>query len=513
MNTINTLTTLMGDHSRKGKLHNIEFTESNGLRMLSDYLNMSTESDPEIDNNNSGIYNALQEIHTVLNNKAEFNDVLEKFQKISDAFALRITQSYEQLKNIKNVVNKLVASSENLAKSRISEDPVLASLEQDTFTCTKLKPVQWKYLSNVNETMLEQKLLNKLGMEEIKPGSEKYVHGLMIAHLPFGSATKTADFTPLKLTKGKMRELIDKVAEAVGRAYNKAEVQNIFAHILHLDRVDCNKAIHSIENIANGSAASKMNSILRFAHSYNTVLDSISLESFDVAKSTLVGIKERVNAMREFIDLTTYFCTYYRNHIWRDSIVVPGMFVNTDNWDEFTSADKAAIKKDPTLAILQYKNKIYENSDVPVSGIATKSIIDRCDTIAQEAYATASANTVRCNQQKRAIYRDAFIATAGKWLRAQKEFSREYSHTVPEEFAASVFDSNRDDAVENMFYTVILNSCFINTLTSKIHGRLRDEYKKAMASATQLTEKDLTNIDTKVMADVLNEFMVDLLLK
>ena len=150
---------------------------------------------------------------------------------------------------------------------------------------------------------------------------------------------------------------------------------------------------------------------------------------------------------------------------------------------------------------------------MPIYGISGQSIIDRCESIAQEAYATATANTVRCNQQKRAIYRDAFIATAGKWLRSQKEFSREYSHTNPETFAASVYDSNRDDAVENMFYTVILNSKYINTLTSKIHGRLRDEYKKAAMAATALTERDLANIDTKVMADVIADFAADLLLK
>ena len=511
MNTKNTLTTLMGDSLRAGKLHDIEFTDSNGLRVIAGYLVDNSDSDV-VEANNSGIYQAIQEITDMMHNPEEYHDVFSKFQKISDAFAGKITASYQDLTNIKNVVTKLVASSEQLAKSRISEDPVLASLEQDTSTITKLKPVQWKYLSNVNEMALEQKLLHKLGMESIKEGSENYIHGLMIAHLPFGSASKTSEFTPIKLTKGKMVELIDKVSAAVPN-YSKAEVQNMVAHVFHLNRIDCNKAINSIQNLMTGASSSKINQILRFAHSYNSVLPHLSAETLDVAKSTMVGIKERVDAMKEFIDLTTYLCSYYRNHVWRDAIVVPGMLVNTDNWEQFTSADKAIIKKDPTLAIIQYKNRIYEDRDVPVYGIKGQTIIDRCEAIAQEAYATASANTVRCNQQKRAINRDSFIATAGKWLRAQKNFSKEYSHTNPEAFAASVYDSNREDAVENMFYTVILNSCYINTLTSKIHGRLRDEYKKAAMAATTLTERDLANIDTKVMADVISDFMVDLLLK
>jgi hypothetical protein len=121
---------------------------------------------------------------------------------------------------------------------------------------------------------------------------------------------------------------------------------------------------------------------------------------------------------------------------------------------------------------------------------------------------------VRCNQKKKEIYRDAFIITAGKWLRAQKKFSNEFLMSdEPEAFAESIFDSNRNDAVENMFYTTILNSCYVNTLTSKIHKRLRDEYKKAAAAASTLTERDIVNIDTKVMADVVNEFMVGLLTK
>ena len=64
-----------------------------------------------------------------------------------------------------------------------------------------------------------------------------------------------------------------------------------------------------------------------------------------------------------------------------------------------------------------------------------------------------------------------------------------------------------------MYYSVILNSCYVNTLTSTIHKRLRDEYKKAMSTANTLTERDITNLDTKVLADLMSEYLVENLLQ
>ena len=512
MNTVNTLTTLMAEQARTGDLVDIELTDSNGLNMLANYL-VTMSNGSEIENTNAGFHDAVQEFAAMVNNPEEYHDIFEKFQKIADAFTVRVASSYKDLKHIKDEVTHLVASSEALAKSRISEDPILASLESDLSTTTKLQPVRWDYLNNVDEMSLEQKLLGKLGLESINPGDERYIHTLMIDHLPFGVSGRKEEFAPIKITKSKLNEMFDALAAKVP-SMNKIEVQNILAHVLHLNHTDCNKAIHSIENLMSGESASKINQILRFTATYNTVLPHITAETFDLSRDTMAAVKERADAMQAYIDLTTYLCSYYRNHVWHDAILVPGMLVNTDNWETFSSSDKDAIKKNPTLAIMQFKNRIYEDSDVPLSGIKGQTIVDRCETIAKEAYEIASANTYRCNQKKKDIYRDAFIFTAGKWLRDQKKYSPEFfASGEPESYARSIYDGNRDDAVENMFYTVILNSCYINTLTAQLHKRLRDEYKKAVARATVLTERDIINLDTRVMADVVNEFMVGLLTK
>lgn len=510
MTTLNTLTTLLSERARKGGLPDIEFTENDGLRVLSNHLVTVSETDT-VDNTNAGVHDALIEYANIVEDP-DLHDVLKKFQQVANAFNYRFTKSYEELTDIKKTVSKLVESSENLAKSRISEDPVLASLENDQFTSTKLKPVQWGYLNNANESELERKLLHSLNMSEIPAGSERYVHGLLISHLPCGPASKVKSFTPLSITKGKMKEMINSLAARLPNL-KEQEVRNIFAHILHLDQYDCNKAITSINNMMSGECASKINYILRFTNVYNQVMSQISEESLGLSKSTMAGVMERVDAMHAFIDLTTYFCVYYRNNIWRDAILVPGMLVNTDNWGEFCKADKQIIKSNPTLAILQYKNKVYEDRDIPVYGINGQTIIDRCDNIAKEAYEIASANTLRCNQKKKEIYRESFIYTAGRWLRQQKNFSVEYNNSNPERFAASIYDSNRDDAVENMYYSVIMNSSYVNTLTSQIHKKLRDEYKKAASTATALTERDIINLDTKVLADLMSEYLVENLLK
>ena len=510
MNTLNTITTLLSEHARKNGLPEVTFTENDGLRVLSNHL-VSVCSSDTLDNTNAGVHDALIEF-AKLEQDPDYRDIFAKFQEVADAFNTRFKKSYEELSSIKETVSKLVSSSEEWAKSRISEDPVLASLESDQSTTTKLKPIQWGYLNGINEDQLERKLLNSLGLESIPANDERYFHGLLISHLPCGPASNIKEFSPIEITKGKMRSMVDSLASRIPN-YTKQQVQAIFARILHLDKYDCSKAAYSINHMITGESASKINYILKLVNSYNTVMSQISEETLDLAKSTMSAVMERVNAMQSFIDVTAYLCTYYRNNIWKDAVVVPGMLVNTDNWAEFCQADKQIIKSNPTLAIIQYKNKVYEDRDVPVYGISSQTIIDRCDNIAKESYEIASANTLRCNQKKKEIYRDTFITTAGRWLRSQENFSTEYNNSNPERFAASIYDSNRDDAVENMYYSVILNSCYVNTLTSTIHKRLRDEYKKAMSTANTLTERDITNLDTKVLADLMSEYLVENLLQ
>ena len=510
MNTLNTITTLLSERARKNGLPEIEFTENDGLRVLSNHLVAICDSDV-VENTNAGVRNALLEFAGI-ERDPDYHDVLKKFQEVADAFNYRFKKSYKELTDIKDTVNKLVASSEEWAKSRISEDPVLASLENEQYTSTKLKPIQWGYLNNINEADLERRLLRSLDMESIPVGNERYVHGLLISHLPCGPASKIKGFMPIEITKGKFKAMVNSLSSRITN-YSKEEVQAIFAHILHLNQIDCNKAMNSINHMVTGESASKINYVLHLVNSYNTVMSQISEESLDLSKSTMAGVMERVNAMHSIIDLTAYLCMYYRNNIWKDAVVVPGMLVNTDNWAEFCKADKQIIKTNPTLAIIQYKNKVYEDRDIPVYGINGKTIIDRCDNIAKESYEIASANTLRCNQKKKEIYRDTFITTAGRWLRSQEKFSNEYNNSNPERFAASIYDSNRDDAVENMYYSVILNSCYVNTLTSTIHKRLRDEYKKAMSTANALTERDIINLDTKVLADLMTEYLVENLIK
>ena len=308
MNTVNTLTTLMAEKARTGELFDIELTESNGLNTLANYLVTMSEGE-SIDNTNAGFHAAVQEFASMVNTPEEYHDIFEKFQKISDTFAIRISNSYKELKEIKEEVTKLVASSEALAKSRISEDPVLASMENDLSTTTKLKPVRWDYLNSVNEISLERKLLAKIGLEQIKAGDERYIHSVLIDHLPFGIANKREEFAPIKITKGKMKEMVDALAAKVPQL-NKIEVQNILAHVLHLDHIDCNKAINSIKNLMSGESASKINSILRFTATYNAVLPHISSETFELSRDTMAAVQDRANAMQDFIDMTTYLCTY-----------------------------------------------------------------------------------------------------------------------------------------------------------------------------------------------------------
>jgi len=514
MNTLNTLSTLMSEKVRNNSFEEVQLTDSNSLRtivkcMVAGQMN----SDQEIERTPKAIHEAMTEFAGIVKDQEQYGELLSAFQSLSDAFAIRVGDAYKELIKIKDTVTELVNKGTAIAKSRISEDPVLASTESDNFTYTKLKPVRWDMMDNISEPVLINKMCNSLGIEEVPTGSEKYIQDVLISRLPYASEKNQTEFKDVTVSKAKAKEMIDAVAAKVNGKVSREVVAITMAHIMSLDEYKCRKAVGAINRLKTGESADSINDMLRMVYTYNTVMPYMTKDVMGVAASTQDAIEGRKAAMQSFIDMTAYLCSYYRNTVWRDSVVVPGMKINTDNWRAFASADRQIIKNNPHLAIMQYKNKIYGDENIPVYGIKGETIINSCDQIAKEAYAEASANTLACNRRKKEIFRDSFIVTAGQWLRSQKKYSLEYLYThEPERFAASIYDSNRDDAVENMFYTVILNSCYVNTLTAKLHNRLRDEYKKVMLGAESLNERDVINADTKVLADVINEFLVDLVL-
>ena len=513
MNTLNTLATLLSEKVRNGSLEDISLTNSNSLRTFAKCLTSAKGSGIDVPASAKGVFDAVTEFSETVKDQAHNRDVLAMFQSISDAFAKKINKSYVELSKIKDTVNRLVGKITAVAKDRIAEDPVLAASESLNTTSTKLNYVRWDLLRNVSEPVLIHDLCHRLGIEEITAGNESYIRDLLISRLPYENDKTKVDLQPIVVTRAKANEMVNAVCAKVGKALGKDIVKACMVHVLSLDEYKCRKAVNSIKRFASGESANLINDMLGMVYSYGTILPHMTRDVLDVSASTQSLVDAKVDAMKSFIDITSYICSQYRNTIWKDAVVVPGMKVNTDNWGEFCKQDRKMIKSNPTLAIIQYKNKIYGDDPIPVYGIKGETIANVCDEIAKEAYAEASSNTLACNQKKKEIFRDAFISVSGQWLRSQKNYSVEYLYdNEPEQYAASIYDSNRDDAVENMLYTVILNSCYVDTLTSKLHNRLRDEYRKLALSAESLNERDVINADTKVLADTINEFMVDLLL-
>ena len=105
MNTLNTVTTLLSERARKNGLPEVEFTENDGLRVLSNHL-VTVSEGTEVDNTNAGVRNALIEFASIVRDE-DYKDIFDKFRQVSDAFSLRFMNSYEELKNIKETVSQL----------------------------------------------------------------------------------------------------------------------------------------------------------------------------------------------------------------------------------------------------------------------------------------------------------------------------------------------------------------------------------------------------------------------
>lgn len=514
MNTKNTITAILADYMRKeGSLPDFTFTKNGSLQTFVQNMVAGSTETMETGTTPNDIYATLTEYQKMAEDP-QYKGMLFAFDRLGSAFAQKLTQAYKNLHHVHDEVSQVTSRIHNEVRNRIAADPVLAASESDVYSNVKLRPIRWDLVKDVSVAGTANRVLSRYDLsEEIAGHSTHRLHSWILDSLPFANPKHDVELTPIQVPKKKAVAMIGNVCKALAGKLSKETVQTCVAHVLTISHEKGVKAVLSIRRLADGDSLEKFNDMLTMVNLYNQILPKMSAENMDVAASTQAEIDKRVDIMRQYIDATAYFCNYYRCTVWKDAIVVPGMQINSDNWQEFCGTDKQPIQSNPHLAIVQYKNRVYGDKDIPVSGIDMKNIVDTCETIAKECREEASSQTALCNRRKKEIFRDVFCETANAWIAQSGAYSAEQvASGAQKRYVAAVYDSNQDDAVENMLYTIMLETSYHDSLESKLQAGLLEEYKKLSLSAESLNERDAINVDQKVVANLVAKFLVDLIL-
>ncbi|MBR1988408.1 MAG: hypothetical protein IKA36_05165 [Clostridia bacterium] len=497
MGKYNSFANLLKDQATHDNLPDMLFTDNADLRGSTARLAIASSYDDEVSAEN--IVDVIKEFDS-FNEDAEYNGMFSSFENIAQAFASKLQNGVDTLRAIKEDVTWIKDKHDETVAMRIAENPVLAKICGIEKELT-MENAAWNYLDEVDERFLITELHDKIGMD---PDREinKSVISLVINAMPCANRTNQVELKAIEIGADKFNASVDKLAEFV-QGESKETVAGMFANLLKLDTYSCELAVRSATNFANGKTLSKLNDILHISVAYNKLFDAIKRVDLDIATSTLEEIGTHVDAMHAISSTMLYIASYYRNTIWKDSVLLPGPYVNTDNLSAFENEGGTITN------IVHHYNRFFKDIAVPSNGITGKFIMQSAERLEKEFSDEATKNIAIINSEKKNIERGCFIVASVEYLRGQKLSPKFPNSLNLDKYAASVFDSMPEAPIESRFYKLIINSIHPNTITSMLYDRLSKEYTSYAAKTGKLTKETCAELDEKVYSDMICEYLVN----
>ena len=242
---------------------------------------------------------------------------------------------------------------------------------------------------------------------------------------------------------------------------------------------------------------------MHVAYAYNRLYDAISATDLDLSSSTIEELGKHIDAMRSISNTMLYIASYYRNIVWKESVLLPGPFSNTDNMNSFMEEGGSQTR------LAQHCKKFYSETPIPSKGISGKFIIQSAERLENEFSKEAAKNVAFINAEKKRIERAAFITTSVEYLKSTTLSPKFASRSDLNKYAASVYDSMVNAPVESRFYKLIINAKHPNSVTSVLYDRIGKAYAEYANKTGKLSKETCEELDTKVYADMISEYLVN----
>lgn len=446
-----------------------------------------------------GIIAAVEEYTNLESGEGE----LEIFDRIANAFAGKLKEGIEALKGVHATVTDLADKINEHAAVRIAQDSTLSkvfNIERDV----QLDHINWDLLNIIDEYSLREIAHNSVNLPVDRETTPSLVD-LVINKMPCANEYNTIEIGTINLNEEKMTKIIDSVHAALpeeSREFVGGVVRNIFS----LDTTSAQRAVAAAKQFAAGKTASNINHIMKVVAGYYKVLSVMDAETLDLAQSTMEELNKHINTFNAIANTMAYICFYYRNNVWKDSVIVPGPLCNADNLEKFT--EQGGTEKQ----LVQHHTKFYKDHDlsVPKSGISSEFVLKTAKDIEDQFATEAAKNAAKINQKKADIDRSAFIVISTNYLNANRDkFSPSFHQQNLSQYAASIHDSTPGQPVEAKLYKMLLGSQHIGTIVPKLYDRLNSAYVEYTSKVGSLDEAACEELDIAVYSDMISEHLVD----
>ena len=500
MNEYTRFSLMMADAAMHNALPKMLFTENADMRGSVYRLGALTAVDDMVQP--SKVRAAVEAYGAAAADLVNNGSQTEVFRRLADTFAEKIQGGIDDLHTVQSTVNSLVARMQTLMDEKMSGDAVLASLYHKNIPLS-MEAIAWKRFDVIDEQSLRANIHADLG-RGIHEDITRAKISQAINRIPCTTQYNKIELSPIKLTNEKFNSIVASVHKKLPGMSDR-HIGGILRNVLDLNENHLRLCAKTADDLATGKAIEKMNSTLSLAVDYVEVLDALDEKTLGLAASTMAEYDKHSAAMQKVSETLLYIASFYRNEIWKDSVLLPGGYLNMDTMDAFTKAGG------DVNMVVRHKNQFFSEGHIPVKGVTGDQILKSAktvsDTIAQESLKNANA----IEAKKRQMERDSFVYVATEWLNAhRKDMSATFTgRSDVTKYADSVYHAGLNSPVEMRFYKVILNSCHIGDMVSTLYDRLSSAYTSYTADMGSITETAKQELEYKVYADLISEYLID----
>ena len=445
----------------------------------------------------------ISDYEKMTKNRLHYGDQFKHFDDMANMFAKKLHDGITNLKKIKRDVTWLSEDVMRRYKQYVAEDPVVSAYtgEQDLSKLT-MPAVNWDLLRGVSERVVISKVHEKIGQEDDAQINSSVVY-MALNTLPGVSDGRTCE--PVDLKPEKVEKIIDNVYSSVKGKCTRLDVQNVVRSTIFLTSDDLRRAANGLTALAEHRNVENINNVMTTIHCNELILPHITDEVTDVSAAARKKINYNIDLIREITDMASYVVINFRNNVWRDSILLPGPMINSDNADQFFA------KGGTVSALVQYYNYAYKDTGVPAVGVGLDFTINSLGKAVSEYKAEAARQAHICEGKKKEFLRSAFINASVEFLQKhQDQLSHTFQASNIVQYVVSVYDSVLTEApLENRLYDLILDSCYINSMERNLYHRLSQAYLKHAGSTEALTDEMCDHIDVGVYASMISEYLVE----
>ena len=498
MGQYNSFANLLKDQATHDSLPEVLFTDNTDLRGSTTRLAIATESSDEVSAEN--IVDVINEFDELSVNRYEFGSTFDSYEAIADTFANKLNEGVKTLRTIKDTVCQLKDKHDEMVAMRIAEDPILAKIcgvEQKLH----MDSMEWGYLDEVDERFVIAELHDKVGHNPDKEVTPSML-GLIINAMPCANRTNVVELEKVSIRQDVFNNIVDKLTNYIPNE-SRDFIAGMLSNLCMLDRISCEQSVKSARKFLDGVTANNMNHILHISVSYNKLFDAIKSIDMDLSESTMQELGKHVDAMRDICNTMLYIASYYRNTVWKDAVIVPGPYVNPDNYSAFES-DGGTMTN-----LVHHCNRFYTDIDVPIKGISGQFVLKSAKRLEEEYNKEATANIAIVNGEKKRIDRGSFVRMSVEYLKGQTLSPKFFNGSDLSKYAGAVYDSMPEAPIESRLYKLIINSMYPNTITAMLYDRISKEYTDYAAKTGKLSKETCEELDEKVYADMISEYFVN----